>query len=184
MNLKDTQMEYSPELTELLAEPPSRQSKTRIVWLRLIAEVGSALNSLTDEQLTVLPDHGQIAFHFAAVERLDIEQPWVRFIFGSMRDQMCEAVEGDDWLNTDVGWLRGLHEWTLVDAKLRGAQQVPLSWAQQSRGRRIVLVHTFIHVMDPLALMLGMADDFMGKATHQSRPRVRKTRRWKRSSHA
>ncbi len=177
-------MKYSRELTEILAQPPSHQPKARIVQLRLVAEVASALHSLTDEQLAVLPDQGKIGFQVAAIATLDIGLPWAKFTFGSMRDPLSAAVEGNDWLHSTVGWLRCLHEWTLVDAKLRGTQQVPQAWADQSRDRRIVLAHTCIQLLDPLTLVAGLAEDVIEKATYQSWPRVRNARRRKRSSPA
>jgi len=167
----------TPEFLELMAQPSTRHHRGHVVGLRLIAEVGTALNSLTDQQLAKLPDEGVLGFDLASIATIDIECPWVKFSFDSLPNGASPIVEDGRWLHSAVGWLAGLHEWLHVEAKLRGTMQGPRRWADQPRCRRIVYAHTYIHILEPLSLITGWAESAMDRASRKSAPRSRSARR-------
>ena len=173
----ESRTQCSLELLELMAKPSTHRHQGQVVGLRLISEVGTALNSLTDHQLEKLPDEGVLSFDVASIATIDIECPWVKFNFESLPNQVSPVVEDERWLHSASGWLAGLHEWLHVDAKLRGAKQGPHRWEDQPRYRRIAYALTFIHILEPLSLITGWAESAMGRAPQKSAPRTRSARR-------
>ncbi len=173
----------SPEFKAALAVPATPSSQGRTVELRLLAAASLSLHRLTDSQLAALPT-GRLEFHARAICEINPLAPWIRFTFPEDINAPTSMATEEDWLQTAPHVLVGLHEWVMLETRMRGSADIDISWEHLSRERRITAAHTFFQVIDLVRLFLGIAERQYGKLPgKRSRLSVRKPRTAVRRQH-